>query len=85
MIRPSPGAFGIWWRTKLDDDDDDDDDSTGGAASWHEEYYTGTGFPNHFYLGYTFHAHYFPMIALGRYARLRGWQPLKELETVHLE
>jgi squalene-hopene/tetraprenyl-beta-curcumene cyclase len=39
-------------------------------ASWSESHYTGTGFPKHFYLGYTFYAHYFPMMALGRYIKL---------------
>jgi squalene-hopene/tetraprenyl-beta-curcumene cyclase len=41
-----------------------------GEASWPESQYTGTGFPNHFYLGYSLYSHYFPMMALGRYARL---------------
>lgn len=40
-----------------------------GGATWHERSYTGTGFPNHFYIGYSFYPHYFPMMALGRYAR----------------
>ena len=39
------------------------------GASWPEPAYTGTGFPNHFYLGYTMYRHYFPMMALGRYLR----------------
>ncbi|CAG8265403.1 unnamed protein product [Penicillium salamii] len=39
-------------------------------ASWPETQYTGTGFPNHFYLGYSLYSHYFPMMALGRYVRL---------------
>ena len=38
------------------------------GASWDERQYTGTGFPNYFYLGYDFYRHYFPMMALGRYA-----------------
>ncbi|GKZ23683.1 terpene cyclase [Aspergillus brasiliensis] len=37
------------------------------GASWPEAVYTGTGFPNHFYLGYDYYRHYFPMMALGRY------------------
>ncbi|KAJ5349322.1 hypothetical protein N7541_007049 [Penicillium brevicompactum] len=41
-------------------------------ASWPETRYTGTGFPNHFYLGYTLYAHYFPMMALGRYVAIHG-------------
>lgn len=39
----------------------------GNGASWPEAVYTGTGFPNHFYLGYDYYRHYFPMMALGRY------------------
>lgn len=42
-------------------------DTAGDGASWPETKYTGTGFPNHFYLGYTLYRHYFPMMALGRY------------------
>ena len=39
----------------------------GERATWDEEEYTGTGFPNHFYLGYSYYSHYFPLMALGRY------------------
>ena len=38
-----------------------------GGATWPETAYTGTGFPNFFYLGYSYYPHYFPMMALGRY------------------
>jgi squalene-hopene/tetraprenyl-beta-curcumene cyclase len=44
------------------------------GSSWPQTVYTGTGFPNHFYLGYDYYRHYFPMMALGRY--LRGAQTL---------
>ncbi|KAJ5652787.1 terpene cyclase [Penicillium longicatenatum] len=37
------------------------------GSSWPESVYTGTGFPNHFYLGYDYYRHYFPMMALGRF------------------
>ncbi|KAJ5827876.1 terpene cyclase, partial [Penicillium robsamsonii] len=37
------------------------------GSSWPEAVYTGTGFPNQFYLGYDYHRHYFPMMALGRH------------------
>lgn len=43
---------------------------TGNGASWSEQEYTGTGFPNFFYLGYTLYRHYFVMMALGRYVAL---------------
>ena len=46
--------------------------SKGEGMSWPEKEYTGTGFPNFFYIGYTLYPHYFPMMALGRYLRLRG-------------
>ncbi|RAL11209.1 terpene cyclase/mutase family protein [Aspergillus homomorphus CBS 101889] len=39
-------------------------------GTWTDKTYTGTGFPNHFYLGYVYYAHYFPMMALGRYMRI---------------
>ncbi|KAK2605924.1 hypothetical protein QQS21_003650 [Conoideocrella luteorostrata] len=46
------------------------EEGAGVGWSWPEERYTGTGFPNHFYIGYTLYRHYFPMMALGRYVRL---------------
>lgn len=42
-------------------------DVQGSGASWPEWRYTGTGFPNHFYIGYSLYRHYFPLMALGRY------------------
>ncbi|KAK8109493.1 terpene cyclase [Apiospora kogelbergensis] len=41
--------------------------STQSMATWAERQYTGTGFPNFFYIGYTMYRHYFPIMALGRY------------------
>jgi squalene-hopene/tetraprenyl-beta-curcumene cyclase len=40
-------------------------------GTWHEDYFTGTGFPSHFYLKYHFYQQYFPLLALGRY---QAWQ-----------
>ncbi|MFC1706410.1 squalene--hopene cyclase [Planctomycetota bacterium] len=37
------------------------------TGSWSEENYTGTGFPNVFYLRYHGYARYFPLLALSRY------------------
>jgi squalene-hopene/tetraprenyl-beta-curcumene cyclase len=37
------------------------------GATWRERQFTGTGFPNHFYLRYHLYRHYFPMMALGRF------------------
>jgi squalene-hopene/tetraprenyl-beta-curcumene cyclase len=40
-------------------------------GTWDETEFTGTGFPNHFYLRYYMYPHYFPLMALGRFrARL---------------
>ncbi len=36
---------------------------------WEDLEFTGTGFPNHFYLRYHMYAHYFPLMALGRLRR----------------
>ncbi|QSV53977.1 MAG: squalene--hopene cyclase [Dolichospermum sp. UKL201] len=36
-------------------------------GTWDEEYFTGTGFPCHFYLKYHLYQQYFPLMALGRY------------------
>jgi squalene-hopene/tetraprenyl-beta-curcumene cyclase len=38
-------------------------------GGWDEPEFTGTGFPNHFYLSYHMYAHYFPLMALGRFRR----------------
>ncbi|MBY0528107.1 MAG: squalene--hopene cyclase [Gemmataceae bacterium] len=38
-------------------------------GSWHEEPFTGTGFPKVFYLKYHMYPLYFPLMALARYAR----------------
>ncbi|HIK35128.1 MULTISPECIES: squalene--hopene cyclase [unclassified Thermosynechococcus] len=40
-------------------------------GTWHEDYFTGTGFPCHFYLKYHYYQQHFPLTALGRYARWR--------------
>lgn len=36
-------------------------------GSWDEEYFTGTGFPNHFYIRYHNYRNCFPLMALGQY------------------
>lgn len=36
------------------------------SGGWEETEFTGTGFPNHFYLRYHLYRHYFPLMALGR-------------------
>lgn len=41
-------------------------------GTWEEDDFTGTGFPRVFYLRYHLYRHYFPLMALGRYARLTG-------------
>ncbi|MCC6572438.1 MAG: squalene--hopene cyclase [Planctomycetes bacterium] len=37
------------------------------GGGWDENYFTGTGFPNAFYLNYHFYREYFPLLALARY------------------
>jgi squalene-hopene/tetraprenyl-beta-curcumene cyclase len=41
-------------------------------GAWDETEFTGTGFPNHFYLRYHLYSHYFPLMALGRLRRRLG-------------
>jgi squalene-hopene/tetraprenyl-beta-curcumene cyclase len=47
-------------------------------GGWDEELFTGTGFPRVFYLRYHYYRHYFPLMALGMYARhlLQGFPPV---------
>jgi squalene-hopene/tetraprenyl-beta-curcumene cyclase len=45
-------------------------------GSWNEDFFTGTGFPGHFYLKYHQYQQYFPLLALGRYQRLQGLKGL---------
>ncbi len=40
-------------------------------GTWDEAYFTGTGFPCHFYLKYHLYQQHFPLTALGRYRALR--------------
>jgi squalene-hopene/tetraprenyl-beta-curcumene cyclase len=39
-------------------------------GAWDERHYTGTGFPQVFYLKYHLYRHYFPLMALARYRRM---------------
>ena len=39
-------------------------------GNWNEPEFTGTGFPQHFYLNYHQYRLHFPLSALGRYAAL---------------
>ncbi|GLI35420.1 squalene--hopene cyclase [Desulforhabdus amnigena] len=38
-------------------------------GTWDEKYFTGTGFPNHFYIRYRNYCNCFPLMALGQYRR----------------
>ncbi|KAL4802036.1 terpenoid cyclases/protein prenyltransferase alpha-alpha toroid [Aspergillus unguis] len=42
------------------------------AGTWVGEPYVGTGFPRHLYMNYAHYKHYFPVMALARYAKLAG-------------
>lgn len=39
-------------------------------GTWNEDYFTGTGFPCHFYIKYHLYQQYFPLTALGRYRQI---------------
>ena len=41
-------------------------------GGWHEDWFTGTGFPKVYYLEYTMYRHYFPLIALSDYQKRRN-------------
>ncbi|MCS7030330.1 MAG: squalene--hopene cyclase [Gloeomargarita sp. SKYG116] len=41
-------------------------------GAWQELWFTGTGFPRHFYLRYNLYYQHFPLMALGRYQRQVG-------------
>ncbi len=43
-----------------------------GDGAWDERHYTGTGFPNHFYIRYHGYRHFFPLLALARYSKSTG-------------
>jgi squalene-hopene/tetraprenyl-beta-curcumene cyclase len=42
-------------------------DTQASDGTWDEDYFTGTGFPCHFYLKYHLYLQHFPLTALGRY------------------
>src|SRR5947209_9886535 len=44
-------------------------------GAWHEEPFTGTGFPKVFYLKYHLYSLYFPLMALARYRDAVGGRP----------
>jgi squalene-hopene/tetraprenyl-beta-curcumene cyclase len=41
-------------------------------GTWNEDYFTGTGFPGHFYLKYHLYQQHFSLTALGRYRQALG-------------
>jgi squalene-hopene/tetraprenyl-beta-curcumene cyclase len=45
------------------------------SGRWDEPYFTGTGFPQHFMLRYHLYRDYFPLMALGKYLKIRGRSP----------
>jgi squalene-hopene/tetraprenyl-beta-curcumene cyclase len=47
----------------------------GDGGDWHEEPFTGTGFPKVFYLKYHLYSLYFPLMALARYEKAVSRQP----------
>jgi squalene-hopene/tetraprenyl-beta-curcumene cyclase len=57
---------GIDWLVSTQRDD----------GGWDEVPFTGTGFPKVFYLKYHLYSHYFPLMALARFART-GAEPAR--------
>ncbi|MCJ1468017.1 hypothetical protein MMC07_006643 [Pseudocyphellaria aurata] len=49
----------------------------GQAARWPTKLHTATGFPLCLWMGYDYYDHYFPMMALGRYAQKMGLKRLQ--------
>jgi squalene-hopene/tetraprenyl-beta-curcumene cyclase len=41
-------------------------------GTWDEDEFTGTGFPQHFYIRYHLYRQHFPLMALGRYETMEG-------------
>jgi squalene-hopene/tetraprenyl-beta-curcumene cyclase len=41
-------------------------------GTWDEDYFTGTGFPCHFYLKYHLYQQHFPLTAIGRYRLIKS-------------
>jgi len=50
---------GVVWLEERQNDD----------GRWEDTEFTGTGFPKHLYLRYHMYAHYFPLMALGRFRK----------------
>jgi squalene-hopene/tetraprenyl-beta-curcumene cyclase len=50
---------GVAWLEEHQNDD----------GRWEDSEFTGTGFPRHLYLRYHMYAHYFPLMALGRFRK----------------
>ena len=59
---PEAVGRGVAWLARTQQDDGD----------WDEPQFTGTGFPGDFYIRYHLYRLNFPVMALGRYVRLRA-------------
>ena len=77
---PSQSAWALMGLMATGDDSDglhrgieDLLDKQRGDGSWVDDSWTGTGFPTVFYLRYHLYAVYFPLLALGMYAKRQGW------------
>ncbi|MFQ5482471.1 MAG: prenyltransferase/squalene oxidase repeat-containing protein, partial [Nitrospinaceae bacterium] len=44
-------------------------------GSWYEDYFTGTGFPGHFYIRYHMYRQFFPLMALARFRNALAPEP----------
>jgi squalene-hopene/tetraprenyl-beta-curcumene cyclase len=68
-VRSDSVAKGVRWLMERQHADGSWDELAAGRNG--ESYYTGTGFPRVFYLGYHMYRQYFPLLALSTYKRMR--------------
>ena len=66
-VRSDSVAKGVRWLIDRQHEDGSWDELVPGRNG--ESYYTGTGFPRVFYLGYHLYKQYFPLLALTTYKR----------------
>jgi squalene-hopene/tetraprenyl-beta-curcumene cyclase len=77
-VRSDSVAKGVRWLIDHQHEDGSWDELVPGRNG--ESYYTGTGFPRVFYLGYHLYKQYFPLLALTTYIKARETEVSGALE-----